>query len=368
MTDGDALRQAVLLEPDDDTPRLIYADWLEEHHESERASFIRLQVEAAQSEPFGHSARTAQTRALELLAKNRHQWTQHIPRPFVNSRQFERGFIAHVDLEIEHISTDTFCQLLATEPVQKLKIILPDLLSDFFPLPFFLGLSQLQRIRHLEFQSPHGFLDHDYQELARTPNLKGLRELSFRGQPIQPLWLSDVLMGEAFPNLVALDVADITNLGPALMRGLNRACHRQLKRLDASRVRLNSDQLQQLLASECLQTVEVLKLAFSGRPGDLGPLFHLDIGWVIPWDHLFALDLTGQKLGDEAVRAITVREEAKCLRWLGLSDNDLGPESVRLLVDSKYLALNHLEVKGNRFSTSALVELQQRFPNAVIVS
>ena len=30
MTDGEALRRAIVSDPDDDTPRLIYADWLEE--------------------------------------------------------------------------------------------------------------------------------------------------------------------------------------------------------------------------------------------------------------------------------------------------------------------------------------------------
>src|SRR5262245_49641697 len=33
--------------PDDDAPRLILADWLEEHGEPERARFIRLQLERA---------------------------------------------------------------------------------------------------------------------------------------------------------------------------------------------------------------------------------------------------------------------------------------------------------------------------------
>lgn len=35
----------ILANPDDDVPRLIYADWLEEHGWSERAEFIRVQCE-----------------------------------------------------------------------------------------------------------------------------------------------------------------------------------------------------------------------------------------------------------------------------------------------------------------------------------
>ena len=42
MTHGDAFLQAVLAEPEDDAPRLIYADWLEERGDP-RGAFIRLQ-------------------------------------------------------------------------------------------------------------------------------------------------------------------------------------------------------------------------------------------------------------------------------------------------------------------------------------
>lgn len=43
MTTEDALLQDILANPSDDTPRLIYADWLDEHGQPERAEFIRVQ-------------------------------------------------------------------------------------------------------------------------------------------------------------------------------------------------------------------------------------------------------------------------------------------------------------------------------------
>lgn len=45
MSDLDALLAAVLAAPADDLPRLVVADWLEEHGEPERAEFIRVQCE-----------------------------------------------------------------------------------------------------------------------------------------------------------------------------------------------------------------------------------------------------------------------------------------------------------------------------------
>lgn len=38
---------AIVASPDDDLPRLVYSDWLEEHGQSDRAEFIRVQCELA---------------------------------------------------------------------------------------------------------------------------------------------------------------------------------------------------------------------------------------------------------------------------------------------------------------------------------
>jgi uncharacterized protein (TIGR02996 family) len=40
VTHDDAFLQAILESPDDDTPRLVYADWLDEH---DRDEFIHMQ-------------------------------------------------------------------------------------------------------------------------------------------------------------------------------------------------------------------------------------------------------------------------------------------------------------------------------------
>jgi uncharacterized protein (TIGR02996 family) len=47
MTDGEALLAAIIANRDDDTPRLVYADYLEEYGQGDRAEFIRVQCEMA---------------------------------------------------------------------------------------------------------------------------------------------------------------------------------------------------------------------------------------------------------------------------------------------------------------------------------
>ena len=54
MTDGDAILAAILANPDDDTPRLVYADWLDDQGDaglSMRADFIRASIGVARVPP-----------------------------------------------------------------------------------------------------------------------------------------------------------------------------------------------------------------------------------------------------------------------------------------------------------------------------
>ncbi len=49
--DADALLRAIVRHPDDDTPRLVYADWLQENGRAEEGEFLRVQCYLAAAEP-----------------------------------------------------------------------------------------------------------------------------------------------------------------------------------------------------------------------------------------------------------------------------------------------------------------------------
>lgn len=51
MTTREGLMAATLAAPDDDIPRLVFADWLEENGEADRAEFIRVQCEIEKHKP-----------------------------------------------------------------------------------------------------------------------------------------------------------------------------------------------------------------------------------------------------------------------------------------------------------------------------
>jgi uncharacterized protein (TIGR02996 family) len=92
VTDQAALLRAILEAPADDAPRLVYADWLEENGEHERAEFIRVQAELA-----GHRGCNCQVRANGGVVKMCEKCTlRERERELWNSRQAPRWFFAGV--------------------------------------------------------------------------------------------------------------------------------------------------------------------------------------------------------------------------------------------------------------------------------
>jgi uncharacterized protein (TIGR02996 family) len=93
MSEEAALLRAIYANPDDDTPRLVYADWLDEHGQPERAEFIRVQVELARTE-CEESHQRLEERADELHEAHCEEWTKGLGK-FNEERitiEFDRGF------------------------------------------------------------------------------------------------------------------------------------------------------------------------------------------------------------------------------------------------------------------------------------
>jgi uncharacterized protein (TIGR02996 family) len=67
MPDRDAFLNTIAASPADDGPRLVYADWLEEQGDADRAEFIRLQIDLARTEDDDDPPRPAKQRRVEAL-------------------------------------------------------------------------------------------------------------------------------------------------------------------------------------------------------------------------------------------------------------------------------------------------------------
>ena len=377
MSDREALLAAIRANPDDDLPRHLYADWLEENGSSlpaidrasagDRAAFIRFQLEAARAEPYTAAARAAELSASSLLdmAKN-DVWTWHLIGLMLDVG-FERGFIERVNVDAEKFPDDA-AALFELEPIRSIRAVrpIPSRSEYEVPLAPYFDVSQLQNIHSLDLQNVELSYD-DCVNLANSPYLTGLAHLSLRGNPIFPPWFREFVSGPLWPNLSSLDLSDISNLGPAIAKGFREADHRRFAKLDLSGVSFRSDDLKQTLGSACVSELEELRLRWNGGSAMPGSLTHLELGWVIPWDRLRLLDLEGQGIGPEGVREIVRHEQATNLRWLNLARNYLGSDGVRLLVEKSRLNLFYLDVRHNDLGPKDEAALQQRFPEAMIV-
>src|SRR5262245_55153491 len=101
MTEEGALLQAILDAPDEDVPRLVYADWLEERgaaQSSARAEFIRVQL-ALEQLPEDDERRTeVRARAQALLAEHEQAWVGPL-RQWVRGWEFRRGLVERVEID-----------------------------------------------------------------------------------------------------------------------------------------------------------------------------------------------------------------------------------------------------------------------------
>jgi uncharacterized protein (TIGR02996 family) len=155
MTDGEALFRALCEQPREDTPRLAYADWLQENGQPERAELIRLQCEAWALCPAFPTPAAARTRASELLRAHRDRWDAELPAlPRVEwGDMYVRGFVDSA--RVGRVETDlpgTLDRMFAAAPLRFLTVgwLLPGQLAELLAFP------QLGRLTRLSVPGVSG--------------------------------------------------------------------------------------------------------------------------------------------------------------------------------------------------------------------
>jgi uncharacterized protein (TIGR02996 family) len=150
MSDREALLAAILANPDEDTPRLMFADWLDEHGQPERAEFIRVQIELARlraaeadlptdfgrlrsngmppywNRPHDTPERISLLkREAELHASHCKEWITGLPKcatnPLDHIRIFRRGFVGQVTVSLGPLLRDP-AALWEHHPIESLHL------------------------------------------------------------------------------------------------------------------------------------------------------------------------------------------------------------------------------------------------------
>src|SRR5579883_2713990 len=108
MIDADSFLRVIAAEPENDAARLVYADWLDEHGEADRAEFIRLQCGPDRDRP------ATVRRADELHRDHGKQWEAPF-RTLKAEVHFRRGFPYFLKADLHRLVENLSLLSLAPE-------------------------------------------------------------------------------------------------------------------------------------------------------------------------------------------------------------------------------------------------------------
>src|SRR5262245_61798913 len=94
-----AFLDAIGEQPDDDGPRLIYADWLDENGDPARAEFIRSQCRLARMSESEAAATDLPGRAYQLQREHADRWLAPLRAITGGGGHFRRGMIERIFVE-----------------------------------------------------------------------------------------------------------------------------------------------------------------------------------------------------------------------------------------------------------------------------
>jgi uncharacterized protein (TIGR02996 family) len=183
MSDEDAFLRAICEQPDEDTPRLAFADWLDEHDRPERAEFIRVQCERARG--LGDRARRTQLlkRSMQLIQRHGAEWYVRdwpdAEAHAVTGYSFDRGFVDTVSLARRRLRGADLVRITATRPLLALVSVLNLSMNEITDngLHALAGSRRLARLRHLLISANPVTL-RGVEVLAASPHLTSLAEVT----------------------------------------------------------------------------------------------------------------------------------------------------------------------------------------------
>jgi uncharacterized protein (TIGR02996 family) len=210
MPSTDAFLQTIIENPDDDAPRLVYADWLEENGEPERAEFIRVQCTLRHLAKQDTSrARPLAEREKELLDRHKAEWRPRIPALRRALRvTFRRGFVERVTVEARSFVAGAD-ELFRLAPIRRVRLYWgadppyerARLMQTIAAMP------QLARLHALHLGD--GFIGSDgVRALSVSEYLAGLKRLNLRGCHIGERGVRALVEAPWFANLTVLDLSN----------------------------------------------------------------------------------------------------------------------------------------------------------------
>jgi uncharacterized protein (TIGR02996 family) len=170
MSEERDLLRAIAHDPDDDAPRLVFSDWLEEHGQPERAAFIRTQVRLGTLTEDSPERRELAFLCRQLLDQHEQAWMKPL-RGIVLEWGWSRGFLEVMDCDPDSLA-ECGDEHFDTYPLRRLLVSdLRGKVDDLALIPADNHLIGLELIGN-------GLDLREVRKLAKFGQFDGLRELN----------------------------------------------------------------------------------------------------------------------------------------------------------------------------------------------
>ena len=356
--EADGFLTAIAAAPDDDGPRLIYADWLDEHGDP-RGGLIRVQIALAKLPPFD-SRRPDLARAEEqLLARYADLWSAPF-RGLATGPVFRRGFVEEIKVTARQFLAHPD-ELFRAGPVRHLH-----LLDGASHIAQALASPHLARLTGLTVYAQY-LREPLMDAVAASPHLANLRTLHLGRNHVGDTGVRR-LLGATVSNLEDLDLGGNELSDDAARQFAEAARFPRLARLELADNALSAAGAERLADAALFPRLERLGLA-NNRLGGRGltpALARLgalnlsdnrltagDVAGLLagPVAALRDLDLSRNRLGDDGVRALADAPSADGLRGLGLAGNGVTDDGLAALIQSaRFARLTSLDLANNPIS------------------
>jgi uncharacterized protein (TIGR02996 family) len=346
---ADAFLQAIADDPDDDAPRLIFADWLQEQDEASRrrAEFIRVQYALRALNPDDPCRVQLEELQRNLLLAHEQEWTALLRELGVTGCQFRRGFVEKIAITPRALAAHGQA-IRAAAPICEVQL-LPFWGTGAAAIePTLLRLADadcLEGIRSLDLSQLH-LQEPALRSLLYSPRLKRLAGLSIKRNPMS----CEVLAAAPFiSRLTALSLCgDWQEANPAAADLLGSALLASLTRLELTGSGISAGELEALAgaAPPRLESLSIVRATPAARfPESLG-------GVRMPC--LRRLVLRNNAMASEYVRSLAGLTLLESVEELDLGANRIGDEGVRLLSRSPHLGqLRRMNLNSNRLGSDA---------------
>ncbi|MBO0700780.1 MAG: TIGR02996 domain-containing protein [Zavarzinella sp.] len=274
MSDADAFLEAIHAAPDDDAPRLVFADWLDEHGQSDRAEFIRVQIEMRRERERNERI-TPRLDELFLREKElfHRPWAETGRR--VGARvlgAYTRGFPNWLALSAREFVAQGSDINAWTGPQTSVRLDeCRGLLGEVARQP------SLRYVRSLVISRQRAddtYTDEDVSGLLQSPYLSGLRELGLDGRGLSAEIGRAIASASSLSSLESLDLS-ATLLRSSGIAALAKAAHlKSLRRLVLRNTGMGRRAINALIASPYLIGLQLLDVNVNPLgPEDLTRLY-----------------------------------------------------------------------------------------------